>query len=306
MVQGFLYQNQLNPVAELDGSGNLVSRFVYASKGNVPDYLVKNGTTYRIISDHLGSPRLVVDVTTGAILQRLDYDEFGQVITDTNPGFQPFGFAGGLYDRDTKLIRFGVRDYDAEVGRWTAKDPILFAGGDTNLYGYVVNDPVNLMDPLGLMDFDAQGYPTAEEPGLQSPLIDPADIVADVLTAGGASGARACMRGAGRILGNEVGAVGELGVSEARAVIGRVKDLENLGPGEQSLLERLPNLGNPQANWKQNSGVLREEMNRGLPIRDASPGDTRGQFLNAERNLLEDRGWKFDSQTNYWMPPPKS
>jgi RHS repeat-associated protein len=148
-VQGFLYQNQLNPVAELDGNGNIVSRFVYASKGNVPDYLVKNGTTYRIISDHLGSPRLVVDSTTGAILQRLDYDEFGQVITDTNPGFQPFGFAGGLYDRDTKLVRFGARDCDAETERWTAKDPILFAGGDTNLYGYVVNDPVNFVDPAG-------------------------------------------------------------------------------------------------------------------------------------------------------------
>jgi len=68
---------------------------------------------------------------------------------DTNPGFQPFGFAGGLYDPQTGLVRFGVRDYDPETGRWTAKDPIGFDGGDTNLYGYVVNDPVNLFDPLG-------------------------------------------------------------------------------------------------------------------------------------------------------------
>ena len=116
-MQGFLYQNQLNPVAELDGSGNIVSRFVYASKVNVPDYMVKNGITYRIISDHLGSPRLVIDTSTNTITQRLDYDEFGQVITDTNPGFQPFGFAGGLYDRATKLVRFGTRDYDPETGR---------------------------------------------------------------------------------------------------------------------------------------------------------------------------------------------
>jgi RHS repeat-associated protein len=152
-VQGFLYQNQLNPVAELDGSGNVVSRFVYASKGNVPDYLVKNGTTYRLISDHLGSPRLIVNTTTGAVMQRMDYDEFGQVITDTNPGFQPFGFGGGLYDRDTKLVRFGARDYEAETGRWTTKDPLRFAGGDTNLYGYVLNDPVNLVDPAGLEVF---------------------------------------------------------------------------------------------------------------------------------------------------------
>lgn len=58
---------------------------------------------------------------------------------------------GGIYDQHTKLTRFGVRDYDAETGRWTAKDPILFDGGDTNLYGYVLNDPVNEIDPEGLL-----------------------------------------------------------------------------------------------------------------------------------------------------------
>ena len=33
-----------------------------------------------------------------------------------------------------------------------AKDPILFAGGDSNLNGYVLGDPVNLVDPWGLVD----------------------------------------------------------------------------------------------------------------------------------------------------------
>ncbi|MCH2039483.1 MAG: RHS repeat-associated core domain-containing protein [Saccharospirillaceae bacterium] len=61
----------------------------------------------------------------------------------------PFGFAGGLQDTDTGLIRFGYRDYDPETGRWTARDPIGFAGGDTNLYGYVLSDPINLVDPNG-------------------------------------------------------------------------------------------------------------------------------------------------------------
>lgn len=150
LVQGFLYQNQINPVAEVDGSNNVVSRFVYGSRGNAPDYMIKAGVTYRIISDHLGSPRLVVDVTTGNVAQRIDYDEFGNVLADTSPGFQPFGFAGGLYDGDTALIRFGARDYDPATGRWTAKDPIRFAGGQTNLYGYVVNDPINLVDVSGL------------------------------------------------------------------------------------------------------------------------------------------------------------
>lgn len=64
-------------------------------------------------------------------------------------GFQPFGFAGGLYDRDTGLVRFGARDYDPETGRWTAKDPIRFQGS-INLYSYGFNDPVNLVDMSGL------------------------------------------------------------------------------------------------------------------------------------------------------------
>ncbi|MBI4584689.1 MAG: PKD domain-containing protein [Planctomycetes bacterium] len=150
-VQAFLYQDRLRPIAELDGAGAGISRFVYATGGSVPDYMVRGGVTYRIISDHLGSPRLVLDAATGQIAQRMDHDEFGRVTLDTNPGFQPFGFAGGLYDRQTGLVHFGAREYDPETGRWTTKDPILFAGGDTNLYGYVKNDPVNHVDPDGLI-----------------------------------------------------------------------------------------------------------------------------------------------------------
>jgi RHS repeat-associated protein len=162
LVQGFLYQNQLNPVAELDGTGAVVSRFVYGTKANVPDYLIKGGVTYRIVGDHLGSPRLVIDIATGAVAQRLDYDEFGNVLLDTNPGFQPFGFAGGLYDQHTGLTRFGARDYDAVTGRWTAKDPIDFDAGEANLYAYVNGDPVTFTDPNGLQvaaPFPAPGPP---------------------------------------------------------------------------------------------------------------------------------------------------
>lgn len=149
LIQGFLYQDQLSPVAELDGSGNVVSRFIYGDKPNVPGYMIRNGTTYRILSDHLGSPRLVVNVEDGSVAQRIDYDAWGRVVNDTNPGFQPFGFAGGLLDQHTGLVRFGARDYDPKTGRWTTKDPIRFHGGDPNLYGYVLNDPINLVDPDG-------------------------------------------------------------------------------------------------------------------------------------------------------------
>jgi RHS repeat-associated protein len=150
LVKGFVYRDQLRIAAELDASNNVVATFVYGSKVNVPEYMVKGATTYRIFSDHLGSPRLVVDVATGAVAQRIDYDEWGKVLMDSAPGFQPFGFAGGLSDIDTQLVRFGARDYDPAIGRWSAKDPILFKAKQSNLYVYVGNDPVNTLDPSGL------------------------------------------------------------------------------------------------------------------------------------------------------------
>ncbi len=149
LVQGFLYGDELRPVAELDGSNAIVSRFVYGTKHNVPEYMEKGGATYRIITDHLGSPRLVINMATGAVAQQIDYDEFGIVLGDSAPGFQPFGLAGGLYESDTKLVRFGQRDYQAETGRWTAKDPIGFASTDINFYSYVLMDPINLVDFYG-------------------------------------------------------------------------------------------------------------------------------------------------------------
>ncbi|MBX3021994.1 MAG: PKD domain-containing protein [Bdellovibrionales bacterium] len=150
LVQGFLYKDGLRPIAELNSQGQISSVYVYGVRSNVPDYIVKQGVIYKIISDHLGSPRLIIRASDLQVMQRLEYNEFGMVVSDSNPGFQPFGFAGGLYDSDTELVRFGARDYDPETGRWTSKDPILFNGGDTNLYGYTFNDPINLIDPTGL------------------------------------------------------------------------------------------------------------------------------------------------------------
>lgn len=103
-----------------------------------------------LLSDQVGTLRAVAD-TSGNIVKRIDYDSFGNIIADSNPTFTvPLGFAGGLHDRDTGLVRFGARDYDPAIGRWTAKDPLDFGGGDTNLYGYVMNDPINFIDPSGL------------------------------------------------------------------------------------------------------------------------------------------------------------
>lgn len=156
LVKTWLYADQLRPVAELDASGTVISRFVYGTRGNVPEYMIRGGVAYRFITDQEGSLRLVVDSTNGSVVERIDRDEFGNVSSDSNPGFQPFGFAGGLYDSDTGLVRLGARDYDPVTGRWVIRDPVLFRGGQTNLYVYVGSDPVNASDPLGLYTYDQQ------------------------------------------------------------------------------------------------------------------------------------------------------
>jgi RHS repeat-associated protein len=138
-------------------------RFEYADD-RVPVAVTIDGAIYYLAYDQVGSLRVVAD-SGGNVVKRIDYDSFGNIITDTNEAFRiPIGFAGGLHDRDTELIRFGFRDYDSDIGRWTAKDPILFAGGDTDLYGYVLNDPVSWVDPLGLFfPFGGPGFTNVKD-----------------------------------------------------------------------------------------------------------------------------------------------
>jgi RHS repeat-associated protein len=151
----WVYRNQLQIAGELDGTGALLSRFVYATRVNVPDYMIRysGGTqkVYRVITDYLGSVRLVVNVAdkTDILLSRT-YDEFGIIISQSGsaPTAVPFGYAGGLYDADTGLVRFGARDYEPFTGRWTTKDPIRFEGG-ANLYAYAAGNPVDLVDLNG-------------------------------------------------------------------------------------------------------------------------------------------------------------
>ncbi|NTV30028.1 MAG: hypothetical protein HGA80_08125 [Candidatus Omnitrophica bacterium] len=141
----------------------------------------RGGATYYFAWDQVGTLRAVYNAS-GALVKRVESDSFGNILTDTAPTFTvPFGSAGGLRDTDTGLVHFGYRDYDPATGRWTAKDPIGFNGGDVNLYGYVEDDPVNLVDPMGLMGITAPipfptGYPvdpnipsTESYPGQQMP-----------------------------------------------------------------------------------------------------------------------------------------
>ena len=94
----------------------------------------------------------------GTVVKRLEYDAYG-VTTDHDPGFfLPFGYAGGLRDPVTGLVRFGLRDYEPQSGRFTARDPAMFDGSPRSLYGYANNSPVSYHDPGGTASISFGGY----------------------------------------------------------------------------------------------------------------------------------------------------
>ena len=149
VVEKYLWQGLTRLLAVYDGGNILRQRFEYADE-RMPVAMRMGGATYYLSYDQVGSLRLVADAS-GNVVKRISYDSFGNILEDTNLSFTiPFGFAGGLHDRDTGLVRFGYRDYDPEVGRWTAKDPIFFNSGDTDLYSYACNNPLSLLDISGL------------------------------------------------------------------------------------------------------------------------------------------------------------
>ena len=149
ITEKYLWANLTTLLAIYDKDDNLIQRFEYADQ-RMPVTMTMDSDKYYLHYDQVGSLRAISD-TNHNIIKEIVYDTYGNILLDTNPNFKvPFGFAGGFYDEDTKLVRFGYRDYDSYTGKWTAKDPIDFFGGDSNLYGYVLGNPVNFIDPFGL------------------------------------------------------------------------------------------------------------------------------------------------------------
>jgi RHS repeat-associated protein len=144
-----IYAGQLSPIAKVDASGNTIETYIFGLGVNSPDYILKDGTKYRVIKDHLGSIRMIVNSSTGEVVKTLRYSEFGEITQETGTFNTIFGFAGGIRDTDTELTKFGARWYDPETGRWIEKEPLGFNGSD-NFYSYCDGDPVNYVDKDGL------------------------------------------------------------------------------------------------------------------------------------------------------------
>jgi RHS repeat-associated protein len=183
----YFYGNLGSPfqlTAMRDPSGILAH--YYYDDSNMLFAFDKGGVRYYVAADQLGTPK-VISNASGTIVKTLDYDSFGITMVDTNPDFFiPVGFAGGITDASTGLVRFGYRDYDSFAGRWTAKDPIFFAGGQGNLYQYVQNNPINWKDPSGLISNSLPSLPGLTDRFPESRTAAISDVILGGVEVGGA------------------------------------------------------------------------------------------------------------------------
>lgn len=93
--------------------------FRYAPGETLPLAVTVETEEFTLEYDQIGSLKAVVN-ETGTVVKAVQYDPFGVCLWDSNPHFRvPPGFAGGIGDPDTGLIRFGCRDYDPDTGCWT-------------------------------------------------------------------------------------------------------------------------------------------------------------------------------------------
>lgn len=143
------------------GGGNTVLAVVdgRSAGANLPRRYFRNGmlagTTHQYLftHDHLGSLREVLNASTRNVEVRYDYDPYGQITSTVgnNPtGYKLLiGYAGYVYHEGTGLCLTKYRAYNPTVGKWLSRDPIGEKGG-INLYAYVINAPLGLVDPMGL------------------------------------------------------------------------------------------------------------------------------------------------------------
>jgi RHS repeat-associated protein len=138
-----------------DDAGDLTHRYLYGA--NIDQILADENAQGDILwplTDHQGTVRDLLD-STGTVQNHLTYSSFGEITSETNSDVEHrFSYTGREFDEETGQYFYRARYYDAAVGKFISEDPIGFSAGDSNLSRYVSNNPLNLVDPLGLQDIE--------------------------------------------------------------------------------------------------------------------------------------------------------
>jgi len=162
----FVYDGAGHLLGEYTKSGSAIQETVWLA--NTPVAVLSGNNAYYVYADHLNAPRAISDYT-GAVVWRWDSEAFGTQVAASSTINYNLRFPGQYYDNSTGLHYNGFRNYNPAIGRYIESDLIGLAGG-VNTYGYVGNNPLSFVDPLGLRSL------TDSEKSYLSPYIPERDL----------------------------------------------------------------------------------------------------------------------------------
>ena len=137
-----------NLIEELNGMGVEIAHYTQGPGIDEPLAELRSGTTSFYEADGLGSITSLTNAA-GAIANTYVYDSFGNLTSSSGSVTNPFRLTARECDSETGLYYYRARYYDPTVGRFLSED-LKDSGTGINVYPYVYNDPVDLMDPSGL------------------------------------------------------------------------------------------------------------------------------------------------------------
>ena len=144
-LKGSLYDNGIL-ISEYDNGGSVSAQYIHGlGLGHDVGSLICKQTAEDTQYSFYNYRGDVIDTLIGATITSYRYDAFGNLIDSSAP---EFGFSSKRYDASTSLSYFGVRYYDASLGRFISRDPMGYIDGP-NMYIYCTNNPINWFDPFG-------------------------------------------------------------------------------------------------------------------------------------------------------------
>ena len=161
-----------NVIAEFDGSGTLLAHYTYGF--DLTSAVRSGGTASYYHFDGSGNTAQITGAA-GNVLNSYSFLPFGEKVSSSETVSNPFTYVGqyGVRDEGNSLYFMRNRWYDPALGRFTEPDPLGIGGGDANLYRYVGNRPIGLIDPWGLKytaddGFEQTSWATAAEGTFQT------------------------------------------------------------------------------------------------------------------------------------------
>jgi RHS repeat-associated protein len=145
----YLYDGN-NIIDELNATGVVQERYTYGPGTDEPLVGQRQPKIFYYEADGLGSVTSLTD-PTGAVAATYTYNSFGFLTSSTGSATNWFRYTARQFDSETALYYYRARYYDPVSGRFLSEDPMRFSAG-VNFYPYVQNNPINLVDPLGLCE----------------------------------------------------------------------------------------------------------------------------------------------------------